>query len=386
VRECTASGSPRSQLRTGTFIAGSEATGETLARAMALEVATAPYGSSSGGFTFTFDLASRTFQRRAGTFGPAFSERALTIGRGKLSAGFNYLPRSYDEIDGLKLRGFDVFRFDGGNLPVTLSTFDLKARTETVALFANVGVLDNLDVGVVVPYEHVSLTGTSRIFGESNTELQRVFLDADTRGVGDIGLFAKYRFWTAKSPPAEGESINGGLAAAITVRVPSGDVEKLTGLGVTRALMVLIGSTTIGRFSPHVNVGYELWSADVPIPRDFQDDGSTIGAKNQVQYSAGVEYEVHPTLSLMVDVLGRQLRGTGSVGYQPFTFPTNVAAVKGADALVAIPGAVTTVFLAPGVKWNVFHQILVNAHALVALTDNGLRSHVTPVIGLDWAF
>src|SRR4051812_6723238 len=77
VRECVATGSAFSQLRTGTFIAGSEAAGATLGQAIALEVATAPVGSSSGGFTFTFEPATRTFSRRAGTFGPAFSERAL---------------------------------------------------------------------------------------------------------------------------------------------------------------------------------------------------------------------------------------------------------------------------------------------------------------------
>src|SRR5262245_24039559 len=81
VRECTTAGTPKQQLRTGTFIAGSAATGETIARAMALEIATAPAASSSAGFTYTFDLATRSFARRAGTFGPAFSDRAITIGR-----------------------------------------------------------------------------------------------------------------------------------------------------------------------------------------------------------------------------------------------------------------------------------------------------------------
>jgi hypothetical protein len=118
VRECAAVGSPLTQLRTGTFIAGSEAVGETLAKAIGLEVATAPVGSSSGGLTWDFDPSTLTGSRRAGTFGPAFSERAVTIGKGKLSAGFNFLHRNYDSIDRLDLGGFDVFRFQGGTLPV----------------------------------------------------------------------------------------------------------------------------------------------------------------------------------------------------------------------------------------------------------------------------
>ena len=159
VLECAAAGSPLSQLRTGTFIAGSEAAGETLARAIALEVATAPFGSSSGGFTFTFNPATRAFSRRAGTFGPAFSERALTIGKGKLSGGFNFLHRSYDRIDGLALGGFEVFRFQGGTLPVTSSRFELETSTNTLAGFADYGVLDNFDIGVLVPYVRISRQG-----------------------------------------------------------------------------------------------------------------------------------------------------------------------------------------------------------------------------------
>src|SRR5262245_9946448 len=78
VLQCAASGSLRQQLRTGTFIAGSAATGETLAQALGLEVATAPVGSASGGFVYTFDLDRREWSRTSPTFGPSFAERALT--------------------------------------------------------------------------------------------------------------------------------------------------------------------------------------------------------------------------------------------------------------------------------------------------------------------
>jgi hypothetical protein len=134
-----------------------------------------------------------------------------------------------------------------------------------------------------------------------------------------------------------------------------------------------------------VNVGYESWSHGVAIPKDFQGL-STISAKDQAQYSGGLEFEVHPQLSLMVDVIGRYLRGAGSVGYQPFTFPDNSANVKGAQALVAVPGGVNTLLLAPGAKWNFFRSALLTVNALVSLTNNGLRTRVTPVVGIDWGF
>ena len=384
VLECAATGLPLAQLRTATFIAGSEAAGETLARAMALEVATAPFGSSSGGFTFTFDPLTRTFSRRAGTFGPAFSERALTIGRGKLSGGFNFLYRSYDRMDDLALDGFDVLKFEGGTLPVTTSRFALETQTTTVAGFADYGVLDNLDIGILVPYVRVSVTGNSRIYGQANDELQRVLVDASVAGLGDVALLGKYRFWTQTTDTAS-RDVLGGFAAGVTVRIPTGNTDNLVGLGVTRALFTLIGSTTVGRVSPHVNLGYEVWSSGVEIPRDFQGT-STITAKDQAAYSVGLEYELTPQLSVMVDVLGRYLRGAGRIDYQPFTFPGNFADVSGVQALVAVPAGANSVLLAPGAKWNIFKSALLTANVLVSMTDTGLRTQFTPVVGIDWAF
>lgn len=384
VLECAASGSPRSQLRTGTFIAGSAAAGETLAQAMALEVATAPFGSSSGGFTFTFDSRSRAWSRTAGTFGPGFSERALTIGRGKFSAGFNFLRRTYDTFDALDLDGFDVFRFEGGSLPVRYSRLELTTRTQTTAVFAHYGVLNNLDVGVLVPYVQISVKGTSRIFGQANEELQRVLLDASSGGIGDIAIFGKYRFWQFGPPPAAQEEPHGGLAAAVTVRLPSGDEDNLVGLGVGRALLSLVGSGSVGRFSPHANVGYEVWTDGVAIPKDFQTSAVTVTAKDQVHYAGGVEFEVHPRFTLIADVLGRYTRGAGRIDYQPYRFPPNRLNVQGAEALVAVPGGVHVVLVAPGAKWNVFGRTLLTANVLVSATKRGLRDRVTPVIGIDW--
>ena len=383
VRECTATGAPVRQLRTGTFIAGSEATGESVARAIGLEVATAPSASSSAGLTYTFDLSTRTFARRAGTFGPAFSERAVTIGKRKLSGGVSFLRRSYDRFDDLPLGGFDVFRFQEGTLPVTSSSVELQIHSDTVAGFAHYGLLDNLDIGIVVPYVTVSVKGVARIYGEQGGELQRVFMNAPSEGIGDIGIVAKWQFWQAGRSPDADDQV--ALAAAAHVRVPTGDDEALIGLGFTRTAVFLVGSGAVGRFSSHLNVGYEVWSDTLDIPRDFLGR-STIGVKDQIPYAFGVEWEAHPQLSVMFSVLGRYLRGGGGVGYQPFVFPQNFAEVKGAEALVAVPDGIHNLLLAPGAKWNAFRTLLVTVNVLVAANSRGLHSRTTPVIGLEWGF
>ena len=45
------------------------------------QLSSLPLGSSSGGFTYSYDPSLGTFTRTTDTFGPAFAERAQTLGR-----------------------------------------------------------------------------------------------------------------------------------------------------------------------------------------------------------------------------------------------------------------------------------------------------------------
>src|SRR5262245_61001991 len=70
--------------------------GEAVAVATALEVATTPFGTSSGGFVFKLDPTTGLQVRTATTFGPTFAERALTTGAGKIAVGANLIVATYD--------------------------------------------------------------------------------------------------------------------------------------------------------------------------------------------------------------------------------------------------------------------------------------------------
>lgn len=385
VLECTAAGSMREQLTAGTFIAGSAAVGETLAQALGIEIATAPLGSSSGGFSFVFDRQTRLDLRTSPTYGPAFSERALTLGMGNVGGGVNYIQRRYDTLEGQDLDAVGVFQFDGGSLAVSQSVLALRVRTDTVTAFVQYGVLNNLDVGVVVPYVRVSVEGDSIILGQANETLQRVRLGSSHWGVGDVAIVGKYRFWQSGEAAVVPDERHAALALGATVRLPSGDSDELLGLGSGRVLVSVIGSGAIGRLSPHLNVGYEIWTDALRTPRDFQGAG-TLSIKDQVQYSAGLEYQQADQLTLLFDVVGRYQRGGGRVGSQPYAFPPNRLDVRGADALVAVPGGYHSIVLAPGAKWNVYHRALLTATVLVAATESGLVDRATPVVGLDWTF
>src|SRR5579862_6678358 len=69
--------SPRALLKAIGTPLGSAQGMTALASLATLEVSTAPLGTSTGGFTFTFDPLLRIWKRSASSFGPAFAERSL---------------------------------------------------------------------------------------------------------------------------------------------------------------------------------------------------------------------------------------------------------------------------------------------------------------------
>ena len=143
---------------------------------LATQFATFPLGTSTGGFTYALDESLGTFTRSSGSFGPAFSERALTIGQGRLSLGFNYQHTRYNDFEGQDLDdgsikfylrhedccsvdpmrppGFRVVEtpdgtrltpaFEGDVIEAALA---LEATTDTFAMVANYGVTEPLGRG-----------------------------------------------------------------------------------------------------------------------------------------------------------------------------------------------------------------------------------------------
>src|SRR5687768_2967508 len=143
-------------------------------------LSTYPLGSPSGGFTYTIDPALGTLTRSSDSFGPSFAERALTIGRGKVSAGFGYQHAVYDTLEGLNLRSGEVKFYvqhqeccrpgsgprpvpDGSRLTPPFegdlieATLGLELISDTSVVFATYGVSDRFDIGVAVPFVRVEL-------------------------------------------------------------------------------------------------------------------------------------------------------------------------------------------------------------------------------------
>ena len=384
-----------------------------------------PLGSSTGGFTYSFNEQSGIYTRNTESFGPAFTERAATIGRRKFSVGVNYQHTGFDTFAGQDLEDGSISfylphtdccpdvtatseltpGFEGDLMQATLT---LKAKTDTVGVFANYGVTDRFDVGVAVPISHVSLNASVHTtilrLSTANTPLVHTFVTGqnvseDTfegsdsaTGIGDIVVRTKYNFLRAA---------NTWMSLGVDVRLPSGDADNLLGLGTTQGKFFLIASSTNERISPHLNLGFTVSGAG---ERERVYEFEPLGVSDEFNYAGGVEIVANPKLTLLLDLVGRTLFNAGDIALETKTFQFR----SPADALAPAPlqtsstnpvtgqpyeqlglrvGENLSLLLgAAGLKFNVGTNLLVNANVLFPITDAGLRDRMTIAIGLDYAF
>jgi len=357
---------------------GTAHVGDALSLAAQLGAATTPYGAASGGFLIKLDPSTGLQVRTATTFGPAFTERALTSGEGKLSLGASIQPSTYDRLDDLAVDSNLQVRSSTAASPSAprSGTANLSLKSTTTILFARMGISDNFDVGVNIPMVAVKFSGTALLRSGVGDILFAQGL-ANKSGLGDVQGIAKFRFKSFGT----GIPDPGGLAAMVTMTLPTGDKDQLRGLGVTRTLLTLIASSGQARFRPHGNVGFGYWSKGVSVVSDTPGN-PTVTARHEFQYAAGMEFEAVPKLTLLLDLLGGGVLGGGRVGF------TSVADAAGltTQGLAALPEGTRRIDLAPGLKANLKGKLLLSLSALIALRDTGLHARVTPVAGIDLTF
>src|SRR5262249_42969886 len=71
--------------------------------ALTSQLTAVPLPSPASGFTYKFDPATGTFVRSTRSFGPILTERADTIGKGRVAFGFSLQFFSFDHLDGVPL-------------------------------------------------------------------------------------------------------------------------------------------------------------------------------------------------------------------------------------------------------------------------------------------
>jgi len=358
----------------------SRAAGEAIAFTTALEIGTQPLANSSGGFVFKLDPTTGLLARTTRTFGSSFAERALTSGEGKVSVGATFSSSNYDKISDLALDKL-LFSTITANSPAVAgtTTANLELSSKTVSISGMVGVTENFDVGVIVPLVSIKLTGTSSVVNGAGTVSRLAQTSGIYSGLGDLAALAKYRLFKFK-----GEEIPdpGGVAVSVNMRLPTGDSDNLLGLGVTRTLVSVVASGGKGRLKPHGSAGFDYWSKSVDGVAN-RAPASTVSARHQIQYAAGVEVEAHAKVTLSVDFLGKHVRGAGQAGLATDTFSNSPSGITSIESLTALSEGIRKAILVPGLKVNLKGKMLLSLNALMTLKNNGLHATVTPVVGIN---
>lgn len=394
--------------------------------AIATQLAVLPIISPSSGFTFSYDSASGVFVRSTASFGPVYSERADTIGRGKISFGLGYQRFRFDSLDGINMHNIPaVFTHVPGTGPggaiepfevdVIKTSNNLNLNMDQTILYGTVGITDRLDVSVAIPLVSVRFGATSdasiiQVSGPSfvatpggnpipnphhfpNGGLTNSYSSTGTAfGIGDVTIRIKQNVFQS-----------GGLniAAAVDVRAPSGNARDFLGSGAA-GIKPFIAISGGKRLSPHLNMGYQ-WNGSSILAGNIT--GTTVGETNQVAtiqtgqatasqlpsqyfYSLGADYAATKRLTLNFDYLGQVLVHAPRVFESTLT-TANVPGGSGALTLPTITAGKDTIGLnnaALGFKYNLVDRLLLTANVLVPMDNKGLRQTVTPLIGVSYAF
>ena len=358
-----------------------------------------PLASSGGGFTYRFDPDLGVLVRTTDSFGPVYTERADTIGKGRFNFGINYSSFTFDKIDGLSLRDgglrlvfthAPVPNFVAGD--VITSDLRLKLTTNITAFVFTYGVIDPLDLGVVVPLVKVDMQT------QSTAAVERLATDlccktihqfvgggstatfsqsGSASGLGDVLARAKFRILRG---PA------GALALFATVRVPTGEERDLLGSGTTQVTGALVGSVRFGPVGLHGNAGYS-WAAEKSGVKVVPD---------QIAYNFGLDVAAHPRLTFSAELVGRVVRTTERVFTENHTYTADRAS---ADQTSFSPysQAFPRLVVAPvsnqnrlsgsvGLKINPIGNLLVTLNGLFPLDKKGLQDKFTPLVGIDYSF
>jgi hypothetical protein len=336
-----------------------QATSDAISRSLLATLATLPVSTSSGAFTYRLDPELGLVTRTTSTFGPLFTERALTVGRGVASVGLTTQHLRFTRLDDRNLRDGTLVttanQFVDEAAPFDIDHLTLQLDANVATLFATVGVTNSLEVGVAAPLVALRLDGL-----RVNTYRGRTFTEASATansvGLADIATRAKY---TVVSQ--DGMS----LAAAVDAHLPTGSQENLLGAGTASLRMLAVGSYEQGRLAVHANLG-----------------GTIGGLSRELMAAAAFGVAASDHVTLNAEVMVRRLSDPGRLVTVVAAHPT----LRDVQTLRLGTGGseVVGVTAAPGVKWNITGTWVLVAQAAIPLTEAGLTAPVVPFIGIDW--
>lgn len=330
-----------------------------------------PLPSAVGLVSYRFNEQTGTYERVQGTFGPILADRATTLGKGRANFGAHFTFSDYETVDGsdeivLTLRHCLLPQCVANIASPYLQDVirvRMRLRLTSQALTTSImyGLSDAIDIGLLLPYIRNDLSVFTRgeiVLGPQSippgphefdlpVETPDQMGAAHAIGVGDIVLRGKMRLTRLA-----------GFDTAVLadVSLPTGDKENFLGTGEVRLKSTFIASHSGPRFTPHLNVGYELNAGDTDL--------------NLFDYRLGTEIGASPRVTLAVELLGIVRPAAGDL------FRTRALEGQELVGRSEMDGGF-------GAKWEVGQGQVMMMNILVPLNDTGLRSHPVITFGVQ---
>lgn len=345
-----------------------------LSAELASVLSEAPVPSASGSFRFAWDPDLDTFVRFDQSLGPVLANRVETLGRRTGVLSVSYTHADFDTLEGTSL---GQMRFNTPALSsaylATLPVSDrLRAQNDLLETRLNLGLsmdqlffsaayglTDAIDIGLAVAVTRIHMkasaqaqilhpgSGFGAVFATNQPGVcldtpfpfrcAKDSFDASAFGTGDVFVRAKWHF---------ADTRYAALALAGVLTIPTGNADDLLGFHDPTFTPWLIASKTVGRISPHVNLGY-AW-------RSYKD-------VSQAEWVAGADLLVFKWLTLNADFLG---------------FHDDKRDGINDDVLQS----------AVGLKINLFGRLVVGGSLQLPLNRDGLRADRIWTAQLEYTF
>src|SRR5262245_3127111 len=336
-----------------------------------------PATTTTPGIIYHFDVASGAFERVSGPLGPAFLERAETVGAGRFDLAATYLYARFTRFDDESLSDFLSSRFVAvaGSLvvPQQVETRNFSVTSHVIYLSGTYGVTGDVDVNLLLPIYYTSMDGERRFTVVGQTG-EFSSLDDSAFGPGDLLLRAKYRFLDRNT---------WGLAAGLTLQLPTGDDADFQGTGEMFVMPSVVGSWQSERFEAHGSFGVAIGASDL--------------ARSGVRYGVGGSFAVLKRLTLLTDFVGTSAFTDENVTFfvpdprlvtirGEFNPPVEASAIDGGTLFSTTLPRTDVLDLAVGMKAIIVPNLVCFMGVIVPLTQSGAHPAIIPTGGIQYEF
>jgi hypothetical protein len=325
-------------------------------------------------------------ERAPGSLGSVLIDRAETVGRRQFDVGLSYAFFDFNELNGTDLDGLTE---ELGHQPlppndpafvedtITLTFTNFQLQSHVLSIYGTYGLTDRWDVNILMPFVftrmntkvNLRINNTTdppvHFFDRNGTQTEKNLQISDTKnGVGDLLLRTKYRLLDRGEDSVK-------VAVALGSRFPTGNQDNFQGLGDYVLTPSFIVSRQFGKHDVHGFAGVDANVSHSP--------------QSRARYGVGASVNIYRGVNVFADFLASQGLADTEVRTDVPKFSEDGTAQIGTE--VETTSIRTDLFdISTGLKIGIGDMGVVFLSALVPINDDGLRTSVVPLGGVELNF